>query len=118
MLSWGLRRFDTVKLAKKDEIVTKLNVWHGKKDKIEALVKEDIYITVLKRKKKTIKAVIEYNSPVRAPISKGEKLGVLNIYVSNQLKKKVDIFSAEEIKRANIFSRLFKSLNFLVWGDV
>ena len=33
-------------------------------------------------------------------------------------KKKVDIFSDEEIKRANIFSRLFKSINFLVWGDV
>ena len=53
-----------------------------------------------------------------APISKGEKLGVLNAYVKGELKKKVDIFSSEEVKRANIFSRLFKSFNFLVWGDV
>ena len=71
-----------------------------------------------KRKKKTIKAVIEYNGPIRAPILKGEKLGVLNVYVAGELRKKVNIFSSEEIKRANIFSRLFKSLNFLVWGDV
>ncbi len=118
LLTWGLRRFDTVKVAGKNEIIAKLNVWHGKKNKIETHVNEDIYLTVPKRKKKTIKAVVEYNSPVRAPIKKGEKLGVLNIYASNQLKKKVDIFSSEEIKRTNIFSRLFKSLNFLVWGDV
>jgi len=118
LLTWALRRFDTVKVAGKNEIIAKLNVWHGKKNKIETHVNEDVYITVPKRKKKTIKAVVEYNSPVRAPIKKGEKLAVLNIYVSGQLKKKIDIFSSEEIKRTNIFSRLFKSLNFLVWGDV
>jgi D-alanyl-D-alanine carboxypeptidase (penicillin-binding protein 5/6) len=118
LLTWALRRFDTVKVAGKNEIIAKLNVWHGKKNKIETHVNEDVYITVPKRKKKTIKAVVEYNSPVRAPIKKGEKLAVLNIYVSGQLKKKIDIFSSVEIKRTNIFSRLFKSLNFLVWGDV
>ena len=49
---------------------------------------------------------------------KGEKIGLLNIYISGELKKSVDIFSAEDIKKANIFSRLLKSINFLVWGDV
>ena len=32
--------------------------------------------------------------------------------------KTIDIFSGENIKRANIFSRLLKSFNYLVWGDV
>ena len=51
-------------------------------------------------------------------ILKGEKVGSLNVYISGELMKKVDILSNENIKRANIFSRLFQSLNFLVWGDV
>ena len=118
LLTWGLRRFDSVKIAQKNEIVTSLNVWQGKKNKVEGVVAEDIYFTVPKRKKKTIKAVVEYNAPIQAPISKGDKLGVLNIYVAGELKKKFDIFSNEDIKRANIFSRLFQSLNYLVWGDV
>ena len=83
-----------------------------------AVVAEDIYLTIPKRKKKTIKAVIEYNGPIEAPISKGDKIGLLNIYVSGELKKEIDIFSGEKIKRANIFSRLLQSFNFLVWGDV
>jgi D-alanyl-D-alanine carboxypeptidase (penicillin-binding protein 5/6) len=29
-----------------------------------------------------------------------------------------DVFSMEKIKKINIFSRIIKSLNFLVWGDV
>ena len=48
---------------------------------------------------------------------KNQKLGVLNVYISGELHKKIDILSAEDIKRSNIFARLLKSLNYLVWGD-
>tara|TARA_B100001123_G_C15341344_1_gene1035081 strand:+ start:3377 stop:4549 length:1173 start_codon:yes stop_codon:yes gene_type:complete len=117
LLNWGLRSFDTVKVAGKNEIIGSLDVWLGKKNKVEGAVADDVYLTVPKRKKKTIKAVIEYSGPLEAPISKGDKIGILNIYIKGELIKKVDIFSTEKIKRANIFSRIFKSLNFLVWGD-
>ena len=118
ILNWGLRKFDTIKVATKNENISNLKVWLGKKHKVSAVVKEDIYLTVKKRKKSIIKAVIEYNGPIQAPLSKGDKLGLLNIYVAGELIKKVDIFSGEEIKKANIFSRLFKSFNYLIWGDV
>ena len=118
IFTWALRNFDTIEIATKDTAFANLDVWLGKKNKVEAVVAEDIYITIPKRKKKTIKAIIEYEGPLNAPISKGDKIGLLNIYVSGDLKKQIDIFSNEEIKRANIFSRLFKSLNYLVWGDV
>ena len=118
MLTWGLRSFDTIKVTKKNETISNLDVWLGKKNTVQAITVEDIYLTVPKRKKKSIKAVIEYNGPIQAPIAKGDKIGLLNIYISGELKKSVDIFSAEDIKKANIFSRLLKSFNFLVWRDV
>jgi len=118
LLTWGLRSFDTVKVSLKNEPIDKLNVWLGKKKKVDVVTSEDIYLTIPKRKKKIIKAIIEYNGPIKAPILKGEKVGSLNVYISGELMKKVDILSNENIKRANIFSRLFQSLNFLVWGDV
>jgi len=118
ILNWGLRKFDTIRVTKRDSVITKADVWLGKKNKIELVVDEDFYLTVPKRKKNIIKATLEYNSPIIAPISKGEKIGLINIYLSDELIKTIDIFSAEEIKRTNIFSRLLKSFNFLVWGDV
>ena len=117
MLNWGFNKFDTIKVAKKDEIFTSLNTWLGKKNKVDVISSEDIYLTIPKRKKKTVKAVLEYTGPILAPIKKGDTVAVLNIYVSGELKKKVNILSAENIKKSNIFSRLFKSLNYLVWGD-
>ena len=117
LLNWGLRKFDTVKVAKKDEVFTSLKVWLGKKGKVDILAVEDLYLTIPKRKKKTIEAILEYDGPVEAPIKKGDKLGILNVYLSGELVKQIDLISNENIKRSNIFSRLLKSLNYLVWGD-
>jgi len=118
MISWAFRNFDTVSVAKKNVIIKNFNVWHGKKSKIAVSTNQDVYLTIPKRKKKIIKAVVKYYSPIIAPIKKGDKVGKLIIYISGELKKEVDLFSNETVKRANIISRLFKSLNFLVWGDV
>ena len=117
LLNWGLRKFDTIQIAKKDETITNLSVWLGKKSKIEVVPAEDIYITVPKRKKKIIKAIIEYKGPIAAPIKKGDTLGLLSVYVSDELKKEINILAGEDIERLNIFLRIFKSLNYLVWGD-
>ena len=54
---------------------------------------EDYYLTIPKRKKKTIKAVLEYNGPLQAPIKKGDKLAFeLNVYISDEFKKQIDTF--------------------------
>ena len=104
-------------MSKKNEIIANLKVWLGKKNKVDVVASEDFYLTIPKRKKKTVKAVLEYDGPIETPIKKGEKLGILKVYVSDELVKEIYILSAEDIKKSNIFSRLFKSLNYLVWGD-
>ena len=118
MLTWGLRIFDTVKVAKSNEPFTNIKVWLGKKNNVSIITEEDIYLTIPKRKKKTIKVNLEYDGPVNAPITKGQKLGKMIVAVSDEIVKEVDFFSNENISRSNIFTRLFKSLNYLVWGDV
>tara|TARA_Y100000590_G_scaffold87833_1_gene98553 strand:+ start:18968 stop:20122 length:1155 start_codon:yes stop_codon:yes gene_type:complete len=118
ILNWGMKKFDTVQIVKEDEIFTNLNVWLGKKKKVEVVSNESFYLTIPKRKKRTIKAILEYDGPIPAPIKKGDKLGVLKVYLSDVLEKEVDIFAAEDVQKSNIFARLFTSLNYLVWGDV
>ena len=118
ILNWGLKKFDTIQVIKENEIFTSLDVWIGKKNKVEVSSEESYYLTIPKRKKKTIKAIIEYTGPIEAPIKKGDKIALLNIYVSGELKKQINLLSTEDIKKSNIFSRLLTSLNYLVWGDV
>jgi len=118
MLLHGLSKFDTIEIAKKNEIFSSLNTWLGKKNKVDVYVKDDIYITVPKRKKKTISAYIQFKGPIPAPVEKNAKLGVLNIFLNDELFAQHDVFSMEKINKVNIFSRLIRSFNFFVWGDV
>jgi len=118
ILNWGIRKFDTLLITKKDNIFTSLNVWLGKKNKVDITPEEDFYITIPKRKKNIIKAILEYEGPIKTPIKKGEKLATLKIYHTDELIKKIDMLAAESIEKSNIFVRLFTSLNYLVWGDV
>ena len=118
MLLHGLSKFDTIEIAKKKEIFSSLDTWLGKKEKVDIYVNDDVYITVSKRKKKNISAYIQYNGPIPAPIEKDVKLGVLNIFLNDELFTQHDVFSMEKIKKVNIFSRIIKSFNFFVWGDV
>ena len=49
-----------------------------------------------------------------------ENLGneIINRNGNDELKEEANILAKESIKEANIFSRLFMSFNYLVWGDV
>tara|TARA_Y100001970_G_scaffold122893_1_gene152325 strand:+ start:2664 stop:3818 length:1155 start_codon:yes stop_codon:yes gene_type:complete len=118
LLIWGLTNFDTIKITKKEENFAQLDVWLGKKDKINVYIDQDIYKTIPKARKKHIKAEIIYNGPVHAPIKKDDVLGKLIINYKDEMLGQYDLFASEDIKKINIFARLIKSINYLIWGDV
>ena len=118
LLTWGLTNFDTIEIAKKDSTVIELNVWQGKKDKINAYVKKDIYKTFQKSRKKYLKVEAVYNGPIQAPINKNDVLGKLKVYYKDELIDEYNLLAVENINKINVFSRLIMSINYLIWGDV
>ena len=115
---WGLTNFDTIKIATKNENIDSLKVWLGKKEKVNVYVHENIYRTIPKARKKYLKAKIVYDGPIAAPIKKDDPVGKLIIYYKDELISEFDLFASEDVKKVNIFSRIIKSINFLIWGDV
>ena len=118
LLIWGLTNFDLIEIVKKNSKLTELDVWLGQKDKIKVYVNQDIYKTIPKARKRYIKAIVEYNGPIEAPIKKNDTLGTLKLFYKDELLKSYDVLAFEEIKKINVFSRLIKSINYLIWGDV
>ena len=115
---WGFTNFDTLQISKQGEDFIQFDVWLGKKNTVKGYVKNDIYKTFKKARKKDIKAIASYNGPIPAPIKKGQEIGLLKIFFKNELIDEHKIFASEDIKKVNLFSRLIKSINYLIWGDV
>ena len=118
LLTYGLTNFDLVKITKANEPIHKIDIWLGKENTVDAYVKEDVYKTIKKAKKKLLKVVVKYEGPVEAPIKKDQKLATLRVVYDQELVEEYDLLSSKEIKKVNFFTRLIKSINYLIWGDV
>ena len=118
LLTYGLTNFDLVEINKSGENFDSVDVWLGKKDFVKVYTKEDIYKIIKKGQKKLLKVKMLYEGPVEAPISKGQVLAKLRIIYDDELIDEYDLLAKEQVNKVNIFSRLMKSLNYLIWGDV
>ena len=118
LLTWGLTNFDLVEITKANTPIEDIDVWLGKKDTVKTYIKNDIYKTIPKAKKRLLKVSLNYNGPIQAPIKKDDILGKLKLTFDDELIEEYDLLAYENVKKLNVFSRLMKSINFLIWGDV
>ncbi|MDC0896083.1 D-alanyl-D-alanine carboxypeptidase [Candidatus Pelagibacter sp.] len=118
LLTYGLTNYDLVKISNKNESLHKVDVWLGKENSVDVYTNQDIYKTIKKAKKKLLKVSVKYEGPVEAPIKKDEKIAILKVVYDDELVGKYDLLASKEVKKVNFVSRLLKSLNYLIWGDV
>ncbi len=118
LLTYGLTNYDLVQITKAKEPFYKVNVWMGNENFVESYTKENIYKTIKKAKKRLLKVSVNYEGPVEAPIKKDEKIATLKVVYDDELVGEYDLLASKEIKKINFLSRLFKSINYLIWGDV
>ena len=61
---------------------------------------------------------MHYYGPIEAPIKKNQVIGKLKIFFDNEVLDEYDLLAFNDINKVNIFTRLLRSLNYLIWGDV
>ncbi len=117
LISWGLRNTTTYEIAEKNIPNFKFKTWLGKKDFVNGIVKEDMYVTISKKEIKGLKVIINYNGPIMAPIEKDQEIATLIVKIDDEEIRSLPIYSNEKIKKVNVFKSLFLSLNYMIWGD-
>ena len=118
LLTYGLTNFDLVEISKSKVSLDKVDVWLGKESTVDVYTKNDIYKIIKKGQKRKLKIKVVYNGPIEAPIKKDQILAKLKIIYDQELIGEYNLLSQKDVKKVNIFSRLMKSINYLIWGDV
>tara|TARA_A100001234_G_scaffold221339_1_gene236961 strand:- start:3994 stop:5145 length:1152 start_codon:yes stop_codon:yes gene_type:complete len=118
LLTYGITNFDLVEINRSDKPIDKVEVWLGKNKHVDVYVDQDIYKTIKKAKKKLLKISLKYEGPVEAPIKKNDIIGKFRVVYDDELIGEYDLLAANNVDKVNIFTRLIKSLNYLIWGDV
>ena len=118
LLTYGLTNFDLVEINKSSATIDKVDVWLGTENQVDVYVNEDIFKTIKKAKKNLLKVALKYEGPIEAPIKKDDVIGKFRVVYDEELIGEYDLLAAKDVDKVNIFTRLIKSLNYLIWGDV
>ncbi|NOU00223.1 MAG: D-alanyl-D-alanine carboxypeptidase [Gallionella sp.] len=119
LLNYGFQNFDAVRLYQKNQPVTKVRVWKGTDSHVELGFRQDMFLTIPKGMQDQLKATLESNQPIFAPLSSGQKLGTLKLALAGKPYAEFPLVTLDSITLANVFARgwdsirlFFQSLHF------
>lgn len=120
LLKFGFRNFVTLRPSERD-IRRKVEIWEGTENSVWLKPADPIWVTVPKGSESQLAFRLRYDAPLKAPVSKDDKLGTIAAAFgsdkeSMRVLKSVDMIAARDVGRASWISRQWDALR-LWWRD-
>ena len=91
-----------VNAAEKIGELEKLPVIGGKCDFVTPVADKSVSFVVKKGNQNKVEVATAFDEPLRAPISRNQKIGTATLTINGEKVALCDIFAAEEVDRMNI----------------
>tara|TARA_B100000674_G_scaffold143829_1_gene113402 strand:+ start:705 stop:1880 length:1176 start_codon:yes stop_codon:yes gene_type:complete len=114
LINYGQRNFRKYNLFNKNEVLDEVDIWEGKRSKLNILTSENISLLLNIRTRRNLNAKYSFNQPIIAPIKKGQIIGKLTIYNDEKEIINSSLISGENIERNNIFGRILQKIRYLI----
>ncbi|MFV8387365.1 serine hydrolase [Vibrio parahaemolyticus] len=106
LLSYGFRFYDTLMPTAAGTDIASARVWMGQKDELKVGVNRDVYLTLPKGDVNKLKAEVEYNGDLIAPITQDQVVGTLLYKVDGKVVKETELVALEPVEEGGIFKRI------------
>jgi D-alanyl-D-alanine carboxypeptidase (penicillin-binding protein 5/6) len=111
LLNWGYAAWDAVRLFEPGKAIATPQVWKGKLNEAKLGVEAGVFVTVPKGEGSKLVTKIERTDPLVAPLSKGQKVGVLKVSTPAGLAvAEVPLVVLEAVDEAGIFGRAWDAI--------
>jgi D-alanyl-D-alanine carboxypeptidase (penicillin-binding protein 5/6) len=110
LLNFGFQFYDTVRLYQKGQPVASLRVWKGATDTLSAGFERDLYFSLPKGHAEKLKASLESQQPLVAPVSAGQRVGTMRITLDGKPLGEVPVVAIESVELGSIFARGWDAL--------
>lgn len=113
LLNYGFRFFETRPLYKANEKLSQVRVWKGDSTEVELGLLKDFYVTFPRGQYQNLKASMEINNSVTAPVQQGDKLGLVKVALNDQIVGQADLVALKTVPEGGIFRRAIDSLQLM-----
>ena len=113
LLNYGFQNFEAVRLYLKNEPVTSLRLWKGTESMVKVGFRSDLLLSIPTGQLAQLKATMETQQPLIAPIAGGQKVGMIKITLGGKPYAEYRLVALEPMPLANVFSRGWDSIRLL-----
>ncbi len=110
LLNYGFRFFESHRLYEGKKPLNEARIWKGASKTIPLGLAEDIYATIPRRQYKDLKAVINVDKKITAPVAEGAKLGSVKVTLNDEVIVDKDLVALKAVDQGNIIQRLTDSV--------
>ena len=105
LLNFGFRFYETVQPVQPGQILHKQRIWYGEKEQLSLGINQSILLTIPRGDGKKLKATFSIEDDLEAPVSKGQKIGILYFELDGKKIKELPLVALEDIPEAGAWSR-------------
>lgn len=109
LINFAFQNFDRKKIYEANEVIARANILHGIDKTVPVGVSDSITATLPRIQYDNLKAQIQVNAGLEAPVQKGEQVGNLEFYIDNHLLYSFPVIALKDVEKTGIFQRLWES---------
>lgn len=113
LLNYGFQYFEAARLYQKNQPVASVRLWKGTENKIRVGFRNDLFLTIPTGQLAQLKATMETQQPLIAPISSGQKIGVMKLALGGKPYAEFPLVALDTVPLANVFSRGWDNIRLL-----
>tara|TARA_B000000477_G_scaffold98298_1_gene86074 strand:+ start:993 stop:2129 length:1137 start_codon:yes stop_codon:yes gene_type:complete len=113
LINYGQKAFKRSLVFKANQVIDNVEVWGGEESFADLAVSDDINILLDIRGRRFLNARYLYNSPITAPIKKGDTLGKIIILNDDEIIIESNLISNKDIDSSNFIKRAIDAMGYL-----
>ena len=109
------REFRQYRFFDKGQAVDRAAVWLGNEPRVDLVLEEPLHLVLSRTDRRRMKMSLQWNDPVPAPITAGQKIGTLTLDFPDRTMS-YDLTAAKDVSELGLFDRVGEALKFLIFG--
>lgn len=110
LLNFGFQQFDVVRLFARNAIGTELEVFKGIRSKLKTEFRQDVLVAAPRKRFNELRTELQTGAGLVAPVTAGQRVGSLRIFMGPLQIHEVDLVAAESVKSAGLLGRAIDSV--------
>lgn len=115
LMNYGFRFFETHRLYAAGEALDDAQVWKANTRSVPVGLAQDLYVTIPRGTYKDLKAVMDLQAILTAPIATGKQVGKVSVTLADQSVVEKDLVTLAEVVEGGLLRRMTDSV--LLWFE-